>query len=155
MNWMTSALAAALAVSATLVGASSATLPLQRAARPANEWISVLDAPERLAGMRIPEVVSALKLNAGDVVADLGAGSGPFVVPFAGAVTTTGRVYAVEIDRDFFPHIERKAKEAAVANVQTVLGGPSDPKLPGPVDVAFLHDVLHHIDDRQAYVQNL
>jgi ubiquinone/menaquinone biosynthesis C-methylase UbiE len=155
MHRLIATVAAAFAVSVSLAAATASTPVAQRAARPVNEWIAVLDSPDRLAGMRIPEVVTALKLKAGDVVADLGAGSGPFVVPFANAVTATGRVYAVEIDRDFFPHIERKAREAGVVNVQTVLGEPADPRLPAAVDVAFLHDVLHHIDNRQAYLQSL
>ena len=46
--------------------------------------------------------VTAMKLRPGDVVADLGAGSGPFVVPFARAVSAKGKVYAVDIDKGFF-----------------------------------------------------
>lgn len=136
-----------------MVGASAAA---QRASRPADEWIKVLDSPERIAGLRIDEVVAALKLKPGDVVADLGAGSGPFVGPFARAVGPKGKVYAVEIDRNFFPYIQNRAKEAGAGNVQTVAGQFTDPNLPAPdVDVAFMHDVLHHIEDRPAYFKNL
>jgi ubiquinone/menaquinone biosynthesis C-methylase UbiE len=128
----------------------------QRASRPAAEWVKVLDAEDRLKGLRVADVVSALKLRTGDVVADLGAGSGPFVVPFASAVGPTGKVYAVEIDRNFFPYIEGRAKEAGVANVRTVAGEFTDPKLPAAdVDVAFMHDVLHHIENRPLYFKNL
>jgi ubiquinone/menaquinone biosynthesis C-methylase UbiE len=135
---------------------TAGTAAAQRASRPADEWVKVLDGPERLANLRIPEVVAALKLQPGSVVADLGAGSGPFVVPFAKAVGATGKVYAVEIDRGFFPHIERRAKEAGVANVTTVAGEFTDPRLPAAdVDVAFMHDVLHHIENRPAYFKNL
>lgn len=127
----------------------------QRASRPADDWITTLDAPERVAGLKIPEVVAAMKLRPGDVVADLGAGSGLFVAPLAGAAGAKGKVLAVEIDPSFFPHIQRKAKAAGVANVQTIAGEPNDPKLPEAVDVALLHDVLHHIENRVAYVTSL
>jgi ubiquinone/menaquinone biosynthesis C-methylase UbiE len=128
----------------------------QLASRPAEEWVKTLETPERLAAMRIDDVVAAMKLRPGDVVADLGAGSGPFVVPFARAVTAAGKVYAVDIDKGFFPLIERKAKDAGVANVRTVLGEFTDPKIPaGDVDVAFIHDVLHHIENREAYLKSL
>jgi ubiquinone/menaquinone biosynthesis C-methylase UbiE len=100
-------------------------------------------------------VVAAMKLRPGDVVADLGAGSGPFAVPLAKAVTARGKVYAVEIDRNFFPHILKKTKDAGVTNVETVAGEPADPKLPSAVDVALLHDVLHHIDNRAGYFKSL
>jgi cyclopropane fatty-acyl-phospholipid synthase-like methyltransferase len=150
MRMLSSCAAALLAVVAAL-----SPLNAQRASRPANDWVAVLDAPERIAGLRIPEVVAAMKLRPADTVADLGAGSGPFVVPLATAVGPTGRVYAVEIDRGFFPHITRRVKEAGITTVATVEGDPLDAKLPGPVDVAFLHDVVHHIGDQPAYFKNL
>ena len=133
-----------------------ASAAAQRASRPADEWIKVLDSPDRIAGLKIDQVVAALKLRPGDVVADLGAGSGPFVVPFAKAVGAKGKVYAVEIDKNFFPYIQNKAKEAGLGNVQTVAGEFTDPNLPAAdVDVAFMHDVLHHIENRPAYFKNL
>lgn len=131
------------------------TAAAQLASRPAGEWSKVLDSPDRLANLKADEVIAALKLKPTDVVADLGAGTGPFVVPFAKAVSS-GRVYAVEIDKEFFPRIQEKAKAAGVANVQTVLGAFTDPQLPArDLDVAFMHDVLHHVENRAAYVKNL
>ena len=127
----------------------------QRASRPADDWITTLEAPERVSGLKIPEVVAAMKLRPGDLVADLGAGSGLFVVPLSSAVGAKGKVLAVEIDRNFFPHIQQKAKAAGVTNVQTVAGEATDPKLPEPVDVALLHDVLHHIENPAAYTKGL
>ena len=145
-------LLAAVAFVAALGSAAAAQL----ASRPVEDWIKVLDAPERLAGLKIDDVISNLKLAPGNVIADLGAGSGPFEVPFAKAVGATGKVYAVDIDRNFFPHIEAKTKAAGVSNVVTLLGGVADPQLPASdVDVAFLHDVVHHIDDRAAYLKNV
>jgi tRNA A58 N-methylase Trm61 len=96
-----------------------------------------------------------MKLRPGDVVADLGAGSGLLVVPLSTAVGPKGKVLAVEIDRNFFPYIQAKAKAAAVTNVQTVAGAPMDPKLPQRVDVAVLHDVLHHVENPAAYLKSL
>ena len=139
-----------LAVLVTL-GASAAA---QLASRPASDWVNVLDSPERIAGLRIDEVVAALELNAGDVVADLGAGSGPFVVPFAQAVGPTGKVYAVDVDQKLVDHIAAKMKEAGAQNVTALLGQFGDPALPAAdVDVAFMHDVLHHVQDRAGYLK--
>ena len=127
----------------------------QRASRPADDWITTLEAPERVSALKIPEVVAGMKLRPGNLVADLGAGSGLFVVPLSSAVGAMGKVLAVEIDRNFFPHILRKAKAAGVTNVQTIAGDATDPKLPEPVDIALLHDVLHHIDNPAAYFKIL
>jgi ubiquinone/menaquinone biosynthesis C-methylase UbiE len=86
-------------------------------------------------------------------VADLGAGTGIFSVPMARAVGPTGRVLSVEVDAGFLPIISAKAREGGVSNIQPVLGQFEDPRLPrGDVDVAFFHDVLHHIEQRQSYL---
>ena len=140
-----------LVVTAVLTSAAGA----QRASRPADDWTATLESPERVDGLKIPEVVAAMKLRPGDVVADLGAGSGLFVGPLSRAAGAKGRVLAVEIDRNFFAHIQQKAKAAGVTNVQTIAGEPTDPKLPEPVDVALLHDVLHHIENPAAYIKGL
>lgn len=139
-----------------VVSVLGTTAAAQLASRPVEDWIKVLESPARIAGLRTSEVIARIKIAPGNVIADLGAGSGPFEVPFAQAVGPTGKVYAVDIDRSFFPHIEAKTKAAGVTNVVMVLGGASDPQLPtADVDVAFIHDVLHHINDRPAFLKAL
>jgi len=139
-----------------LVAGTSLPAAAQLSSRPAEEWIKSLDGPKRVAELKIDEVVAAMKLQRGEVVADIGAGSGLLSVPVARAVGPTGRVYAVEIDAGFFPAIKKRADDNGVANVQTVLGEFTDPKLPGKdVDVAFFHDVLHHVQGRAAYLKTL
>ena len=64
----------------------------QLASRPAAEWKATLEAPARVEGLKIEQVVKALKLKDGDVVADLGAGTGLFEPQLAYAVGTRGRV---------------------------------------------------------------
>ena len=126
----------------------------QLASRPPAEWIKLLDSPERVAGLHIDQVIAKLQLKPGTVVADLGAGSGSFSLPFAEAVGPTGKVYAVEVDQMMLEHIRGKAAGQRVTNIETVLGKFADPALPAAdVDVAFLHDVLHHIADRAGYLK--
>ena len=128
----------------------------QLGSRPAEEWIKTLDGPTRVASMKIDEVVSALKLQPGQTVADIGAGSGLLEVPLAKAVGPRGRIYAVEIDAGFFPEIRKRAAAAQVTNVETVLGTFTDPALPvKSIDVALFHDVMHHVENRGAYLKTL
>jgi SAM-dependent methyltransferase len=101
----------------------------QLASRPAEDWIRTLESPARVAGLRIDEVIGRLGLTPGDVVADLGAGSGLFAFPLAKAVGP-GRVYAVELDEGFLTHMRTKAKAEGVANIVPVLGQFTDPSLP-------------------------
>lgn len=146
---------AAIVAASTIAAGSAASAVAQLASRPAAEWIKMLDAPERVASLRIDEIVGKLALKAGDVVADLGAGSGVFSIPLARAVGPSGKVYAVEIDQALVDYIAAKAKTHDAANVRPVLGKFGDPSLPASdVDVAFMHDVLHHIEDRPGYLKN-
>ncbi|MBM3778524.1 MAG: class I SAM-dependent methyltransferase [Acidimicrobiia bacterium] len=147
----TRALVAALALAAT----ATLTAAPQLASRTAEEWIKTLDNPARLANLRIDDIIGRLGLKPGDTVADIGAGSGTWEGPLAAAVPS-GRVYAVDIDQGLLDAINARAAKLGVRNVTTVLGAFTDPKLPvRTVNLAFIHDVLHHIEDRNAYVKNL
>lgn len=129
-------------------------LTAQLGSRPAEEWIKTLDGPVRVAGLKIPEVVAAIKLQPGQTVADIGAGTGLFEVPLAQAVGPEGKVYAVEVDKAFFPEIRKRVAAGGVKNVETVLGTFTDPALPvKSVDVVFFHDVIHHIENRRTYLE--
>ena len=136
------------------VALAAAPVHAQLASRPAAEWKATLEAPARVGGLKIEEVVKSLELKPGDIVADLGAGTGLFEPQLAYAIGTRGRVYAVEIDKGFLDEIDRKVDELHISQIETVLGTPTDPKLPTrAVDVALMHDVLHHVEQRQAYLK--
>jgi SAM-dependent methyltransferase len=133
----------------------SQVVSAQLASRPAAEWTKTLESPERIAGLRTGEVIAKLNLKPTDVVADLGAGTGLFSLPLAKAVPT-GRVYSVELDEGFLAQIRGKAKTENVTNIVPVLGKFTDPSLPArDVDVAFFHDVLHHVENRAAYLKSV
>ncbi|HET7216786.1 MAG TPA: class I SAM-dependent methyltransferase, partial [Vicinamibacterales bacterium] len=119
------------------------------------EWIKTLENPSRIAGLKVDQIVGSLRLKPGETIADLGAGAGVFSIPLARAVSPSGKVYAVEIEQGLVDYIGRKAKDQNVANVQPILGKFADPGLPArDVDLAFMHDVLHHVQDRPAYLKN-
>jgi len=147
---------ACVAASMLVASLSPVIAERQLASRPTPEWIKRLERPERIAELKIDEIVGKLQLKPGMVVADLGAGPGVFTLPLAKAVSPGGKVYAVEIDQEFLDHIKRKTQEQNVANTVLVLGKFSDPNLPAKdVDLAFFHDVLHHVEDRAGYLKSL
>ena len=148
-GWRVGAAAfAAVLGTATVSGA-------QLASRAAAEWIKTLEAPDRVAGLKIDEVIARLSLKSGDVVADLGAGSGLFALPLARAVGA-GKVYAVELDEGFLDRIREKAREARLDNIVPVRGQFTDPALPAmDVSLGFFHDVLHHVENRPAYLKSV
>ena len=144
-----------VALAVVLTHALSATFAAQLASRPAEEWIKTLENPARIASLKTDEVIARLGVKSGDVIADLGAGTGLFALPLAKAVPS-GRVYAVELDEGFLTHIRGKAKTENVMNIVPVLGKFTDPALPArDVDVAFFHDVLHHVENRSAYIKSV
>jgi len=119
-------------------------------------WIERLERPDRIPGLRIEAVVASLSLKPGDLVADVGAGTGAFSIPFAKAVAPSGMVLAQDIWPALLDYIDEKAKKAHVGNLRTVLGKGNNPNLPpNSVDLVFFHDVFHNVQDRQGYLEIL
>lgn len=128
----------------------------QLGARTADAWVALLESPNRLAGLKVDEVVAKLSLRPGTTVADIGAGAGVFEGALAAAVSPGGTVYAVDIDQGLLDHIAQRASKLGLTNVRVVLGKYTDPGLPvRNVDVALIYDVLHHIKDRDQYLKSL
>jgi len=119
-------------------------------------YIAMLDDPGRDAWQKPHEVIQALALRPGEVVADVGSGSGYFTLRFAAHVGEQGRVYAVDIDAELLRHLNRRLHDAGVRNVSTVLAEPGDPLLPdASLDRVVIVDTWHHIEDRKAYLAKL
>jgi arsenite methyltransferase len=101
------------------------------------------------------KVIAALNLHPGEVVADLGSGGGYFTFKLARAVASSGKVYAVDVDKDMIELIAKRPKEESANNVETILATATDPLLPQPgVDLIFTVNTYHHIADRLAYFAN-
>lgn len=128
-----------------------ATLPAQQ--RDPRQYQQVLENPDRLADLQVDRVVAALGVKPGMRIADLGAGTGVFSVPLARAVGPQGKIYAIDIDPGLLTIVSEKAEAAGLKNIEPVTAGPSDPRLPEPVDLIFLCDTLHHIAGQGAYVK--
>jgi ubiquinone/menaquinone biosynthesis C-methylase UbiE len=147
--------APSIVIALLTIGSWAAPASAQLAGRAADEWIKTLDAPARVASMKVAEMVAALKIRPGQIVADVGAGSGAVSGPLAIAAGPTGVMYAVDIDQGLLTHIAERAAQQKLTNIRTVLGQFTDPRLPEKVDLAFMNDVLHHVDDRATYLRNL
>src|SRR5215472_11827296 len=100
--------------SACWTAASPTAALAQLAQRPAQEYIASMDKPDRV--LKIDEVIAKLELKPGDIVADIGSGSGTFSIPMAKAIAPNGILYAVDIDQAMLDHVAAKAKEAGVTN---------------------------------------
>ena len=110
-------------------------------------WVERLEKPGREIFDKRAAIVAATGVKKGQAVADIGAGTGLFTLLFAEAVGREGKVYAVDIAPRFIAHIEKRAHEAGVRNVEAVLTGERSVDLPpASVDLAFLCDTYHHFE---------
>ena len=66
----------------------------------------------------------------GMVVADVGAGTGYMSLRMAKRVGPSGKVYSEDVQPEMLHRLRQNAAEAKLDNIQTVLGGEADPKLP-------------------------
>ena len=116
-------------------------------------YIGALEDPKRDAYQKPHEVMRALGLKAGEVIADIGAGSGYFTFRLTHHVGDRGKVYAVDVSPDMIRHINRRIRELKATNVVSILADPDDPLLPeGSVDRFFFSDSWHHIDNQTKYL---
>ena len=103
-----------------------------------------LERPEREEEEKPALMHKALTLKPGDVVADVGAGSGYHTFRLARIVGDQGKVFAVDIQQEMLDLIEKKSKRTKRKNVVPILGAEMDPKLPlESCDLILLVDVYH------------
>jgi len=90
------------------------------------------------------------------IVADLGAGSGFYTIP-AGHMAHNGKVYAVDVQKDFLTTLKTKAKDSGLKNVETIWGDiekKGGTKLAdGVVDVVILSNVLFLIQNKKKVIE--
>jgi precorrin-6B methylase 2 len=115
-----------------------------------------LERPEREDEEAPSVAIRALGLKTGQVVADIGTGSGYYAVRMAKEVGTTGKVYATDIQPGMLELLRRNVERAGLHNVVSVLGSADDPALPpDSLDLALMVDVYHELSAPQVFVRRL
>src|SRR5262249_12690770 len=106
-----------------------------------------LERPEREEEEKPNNMIEQLRIRSGDVVADIGAGSGYISQRLAAKVGAKGKVLAVDIQPEMLQLLGNKMAGLGITNVVPVLGTVSDPKLAaGSVDLVLMVDVYHEFD---------
>jgi SAM-dependent methyltransferase len=109
------------------------------------EW---LEREGRAESERPEVVIQAMRLRDGEVVAEIGCGTGFFSRRLAKAVGPHGTVYAEDIQPEMLDMLRERADQDGDANIVTVLGSETDPKLPkGRMDWILLVDVYHEFQE--------
>lgn len=121
--------------------------------RDSRAYIGMLDDPKRDVYQKPHEVLTALAIEPGEVIADIGAGSGYFTFRLAHHVGDKGRVYAVDISPDMIRHLNRRIRELKATNVTAILADADDPLLAdASIDRFFFSDSWHHIENQSKYL---
>jgi ubiquinone/menaquinone biosynthesis C-methylase UbiE len=119
-----------------------------------NQKAMKLENPARLAELSPAATLIKIGLKDGQVLCDIGAGSGIFTIP--AARLTRGTVYAVEVSEAMLSVIGEKVKSEGLKNVELVLAeGTHYPIESHSADVALVVAVLHEIPEKAAFAEEV
>ena len=150
------ALSAAAQDAATAVGAPADAFP--KPDRPVADIISPIwhSESERDHAGEPQQLVSRLGIKSGMTLADIGAGSGYYVVRLSPIVGPGGRVIAEDVAPDYLQGLRQRVDALGLQNVDIVQGEAHDPKLPvQALDLAILVHMYHEIAQPYALLYNL
>ncbi len=98
------------------------------------------------------EIIKALDLKPGLIIADIGSGGGFFTFLFSQIIGEKGKVYAVDTNHDFLEFIDEQAIRLGFTNITTVHTTEQVIPLPSNcVDLLFIRSVYHHLKNRSHY----
>lgn len=102
------------------------------------------------------EVMDAIGVKAGMVIAEVGAGRGRYVVRMAARVGKTGKIYANDIDEEKMEYLRLRCERDGIDNVETILGEVNDPLLPeGALDLVYLINTYHDLEEPVELMRNI
>ncbi|HAS80458.1 MAG: Methyltransferase type 11 [Candidatus Nomurabacteria bacterium GW2011_GWE1_32_28] len=99
--------------------------------------------------------LKALGLRENMIVADLGAGSGYYSLPLS-KIVSMGKVYAIEIQKDYLTTLINKIKEDHIKNIECLLGDVE--KIGGTklkdniVDAVIASNIFFQIENKDKFI---
>jgi len=113
-----------------------------------------LEDPQRLVWLPPDAIVAALEVQPGDVVADIGAGTGYFALPLARAIGPSGHLFAVDAQQEMLSLLRQKLDSAPMPNIEPVHAEADRTSLPDHAcSLVFLANIWHEFDDRGAVLR--
>jgi SAM-dependent methyltransferase len=102
------------------------------------------------------QLVRLLGIKSGMTVADIGAGSGYYVVRLSPIVGPNGRIIAEDIVPNYLQSLRKRVRDLGLQNIVVSRGEAHDPRLPADsVDIAILVHMYHEVEQPYALLYNL
>lgn len=96
---------------------------------------------------RLTLLVKSLKIKPGDVVADIGAGSGVISMLMSESVLPDGYIIAVDVQDEMLLRLQQNARGRGIRNIVPVKGSQKASSLaPQSIDLAIMVDVYHEFE---------
>jgi precorrin-6B methylase 2 len=125
-----------------------------REVAPLSENVGFFNRPERAVEEQTDALIEALEIHDGDRVADIGAGTGFFTWRLAQKAGPRGKVFAVDIQPTMLAQAADAVKQHGAANVDYVLAGERDPKLPPrALDMVFIAHSYHEFSEPETMME--
>jgi putative heme-binding domain-containing protein len=116
-----------------------------------SENITFFNRPDRAEAERTDDLIKALEIPEGARIADIGAGTGYFTWRLAQQVGPRGKVMAIDIQQQMLDLAAETVRTHNLANVEYVLAGDNDPKLPErSLDLVFIGHSYHEFAEPEA-----
>ena len=116
--------------------------------------LGVLEGADREQWNKPDQIMDALKIAEGSVVADIGAAGGWFTVRLSRRVGPNGIVYAEDVQKEMIEVISRRAQRENLNNVRTVLGTTKESRLPHNLDAILMNNVYHEMENPVAILKD-
>ena len=112
-----------------------------------HQWAEWLERPQREDEEQPALLIERLQLKPGEVVADIGSGTGYFTRRLAKGVGPDGQVFAVDIQPQMLDLLRTNLATLGITNVVPTRGNAISPRLPdASVDLVLMVDVYHEFD---------
>jgi ubiquinone/menaquinone biosynthesis C-methylase UbiE len=101
--------------------------------------------------------VAQFGLRVGDHVADLGAGTGHHSLHLAKIVDVSGKIYAIDIQKELLKELSVRARQEGLLNIIPIVADIEKPKgsglEDGSMDACLIANVLFQVEDKFAFLK--